>query len=811
MQARATEQDFDALVREHHATVYRCALRVLGSEADARDLTQEVFLEVLERPERFAQSREPAAVLAWSATKKALAQLRGERNRRRREENHAMSERDEQLHAGAREDVVEAAEVRGALSRLLAKLPDELRIALGLRFEEDLTYAAIAQATGCSEPTAHDRVQRALERLRGDLQRAGMAGAIPGLPGLLSQGTAQVPGGLEAQLLSLTKVAASGAKWFLYGACLLGAVGLTIGARVVLGDPPLESNAALAPPLELSNDAVGTADHDAIAAATAEVESAALRTAIDRGSSSNSRTSAAQQPPATNGLSHGRLTGRVIDANGAPIGGVLVQASSREYQGKIPLFHDSDLSGADGGFVLVLPISRPEGQAYKLRTTHPDYVSARRDKLVLRTDEVPARQELVLVENSGDLHGDWQLDLYLFDEAGVPVEGATVRALRHVRHSSTTTEWVVDDRAASDANGRVALAGDRLGEKRLEIDPSRQGWQTRRVMIGIDRPGAHQEHVQLVPGLVVEGSIATVDGSPLPEDLQVIITGEDINEWRYAELGHGGRFRYEGLDPGTFTLRCYAHGWSHIWLSELEAGCAPLTLMLKRETDDRDIGTHMGELHGRLVDAETGQPVLADILDVESIAIWDEAQLHMSLEELLAIHRTRRPYQTAAMNGEWSDASSDFHETGLPPYRYLVAARVPGYAPQFAGPFDIGTHDLVNGIELRLERGARLRGRVTDAAGRGVDGAYLYLAPDSDYGRRRLLELDHLLLDEGERSLFECERVPKGGAFSVDNIPIDQPYLLCVLSREHQPLIVGPVAWGTQGEVVTRTIELLPR
>jgi len=810
MQARETEQDFDALVRAHHATVYRCALRVLGSEADARDLTQEVFLEVLEQPDRFAQSREPAAVLAWSATKKALGQLRGERNRRRREEQHAMHERDDSLHAGDHEDLVEAAEVRGVLARLLAKLPDELRIALGLRYEEELTYAAIARATGCSEPTAHDRVQRGLERLRGDLQRAGMAAAIPGLPGLLAQGGAQVPGGLEAQLLSLTKVAVSGAKWFLYGACLLGAVGLTIGARVVLGEPPLESNAALAPPSALSDDEVSLADRDTITP-LADTTSAPLRTVVDRSDAEAHVASVAQTPSKTDGLQHSRLTGRVIDANGSPISGVLVQASSREYEGKLPLFYDSDLSGSDGGFVLVLPISRPEGQAYKLRTTHPDYVSAVRDKLVLKVDELPPRQELTLLANSEDLHADWQLDLYLFDEAGVPVEGATVRVMRHVRHSSTTTEWVVDDRAASDANGRVALAGDRLGEKRLEIDPSRQGWQTRRVMIGIDRPGAHQEHMQLVPGLVVEGSISTVDGSPLPEDLQIIVTGEDINQWRYAELGHGGRFRYEGLDPGVFTLRCYAHGWSYIDLRELEAGCAPLSLMLKRETDDRDIGTHMGELHGRLVDAETGEPVLADLFDVESIAIWDEAQLDLPLEELFAIHRTRRPYQTAAMNGEWPDPSADFHETGLPPYRYLVAARVPGYAPCFAGPFDIGAHDLVNNIELRLERGGSLQGRVTDARGRGVDGAHLYLAPDNDYGRRRLLELDHMLLDEGERSLFECERVPQGGQFSVADIPTGQPYLLCVLSRDHQPLIVGPVAWKASGEIVERTIELQPR
>lgn len=809
MQAGEPELDFDALVRAHHATVYRCALRVLGTEADARDLTQEVFLEVLERPQRFAQSREPAAVLAWSATKKALAQLRGDRNRRRREELHAVRERESELHASA--DVSEAAEVRGVLARLVAKLPDELRIALGLRYEEELTYAAIAEATGCSEPTAHDRVQRALERLRGGMQRAGLASAIPGLPGLLAGGSAPVPGGLEAQLLSLTKVATGSAKWFVYGALLVGAVGSAIGARMVLGELPLEGSAALAPPVP---SVTGMTEAHAFGEELVALHSSpgdSTRTVVDAANDASGGRSTSDLGATASDLEQAQLTGRVVDADGLPIAGVLVRAGSREYQGKMPLFHDSALSAADGGFVLDLPISRPAGQAYDLYTTHPDYITTRRSRLMMHRGETPPPQELVLLANSEDRAADWQLDLYLFDEVGVPVAGAAVRVMRHVRHSSTTTEWVVEDRATSDANGRVALEGERLGQKRIEVDPSRQGWQTRRVELGIDRPGAHQEHLQLVPGLVVEGTIMTIDGSPLPADLQLVVTGEDINVWRYAELGHGGRFRYEGLDPGHFMLRSFARGWSYIELRDLEAGCAPLSLVLKRETDDRDVGTHMGELHGRLVDAETGAPVLADILDVESIAIWDEDQLELPRAELLAIHRTQRPYQTAAMGGEWPEPSAEFHETALEPRRYLIAARVAGYAPCFAGPFDLGPHDLVNGIELRLERGGSLTGRIVDEAGRGVDGAHLYLAPDNDYGRRRLLELDHLLLDEGERSLFECERVPKGGAFRLDHVPVGQPYLLCVLSREHRPLIAGRVEWKAQGEFQERHLELTAR
>ena len=487
-----------------------------------------------------------------------------------------------------------------------------------------------------------------------------------------------------------------------------------------------------------------------------------------------------------------------------------MSASSREYQGKIPLFHDSMHTGADGRFTLDLPVSRKQGQMYDLRTTHRDYVSALHSSVLLSMDEVPEQQLFQLMSNTQDLPGHWQLDLYLVDENGAPIAGAQARVMRHVRHSASTWEWLHEDRAASDANGHIVLEGDRLGEKRVHIDPSRQGWQTRRVDLGIDRVGTHESFVQLVPGLVVEGTVATVDGSPLPTDLQVIVTGEDTNEWRFAELGHGGQFRYEGLDPGVFTLRVFANSWSPVFLRDQQAGSGPLTILIKPKADDRDVGTHMAELHGVTRDALTGVGVPSDEFDIDAIEIWDEDQLELPTEELLAIHRKPRPVQRMA-DDLWTPPTPEFHNTGLRAGRYLLVARIRGYAPKFYGPFDLADGDLRAGIELELERGGELTGRVVDAAGQGVKGAHLYLAPDSAWGRRRLQELDHLLLDEGERSLHECERAAEDGTFHVSQLPTGQPYLLCALSREHAPVIVGRVEWRESGEVLKREFVMQSR
>ena len=809
MQASESEIDFDALVRTHHATVYRCALRVLRSEADARDLAQEVFLEVLEHPERFAQSRDAAAVLAWSATRKALAHLRGDRNRRQREDQHAMRERDQEQAT----DRVEAAEVQGMLARLVNVLPDELRVALGLRFEEELTFFAIAEATDCSDQAAHDRVRRALDRLRGDMQRAGLAAAVPGIPGLLSQASTPVPGGLETQLLSLTNVAASSTPWLLYGGLTIAAVGIAIGTRVVMDDG-LGVETALAPagltaPLVPGDGGAGPGTGDATVPALALDAQGRenVTKSKEEGADTPSRSGGEEQPAE---LPQQAISGRVVDAQGAPLADVWVRASSREYQGKMPLFHDSMHTGADGLFTLDLPIGRKAGQPYELSTRHADYVSVLRSNVLLTEDQGPEPFELTLLANTQDRTGNWQLGLFLADADGLPVAGAAARVMRRVMDSAGRPKWVMECRSASDANGRVPLHGERLGEKRIEIDPTRQGWQTRTVELGIDRPGSFERHVQLVPGLVVEGTITTVDGSPLPSDLRIVVTGEDTNQWRTAELGHGGQFRYEGLDAGLFTLRTFADGWSMIFLREERAGGAPLALAIKRETDDRDIGMHMAEVHGRTIDAETGEPVVNDLFEVEVIQLWDADEANLSRDELLAVHRHSRPYQTMAMD-EYPEATAEFHETGLPPARYLIATRVPGYAPTFHGPFELGATDLLADIELALERGGSLTGRALDSAGKPISGAHIYLAPDSAWGRRRLAGLDIALLEEGERTLFECDRARDDGTFEIAHIPTGQPYLLCALSRNHQPTIIGRIVWSKSGEVLKREFVMQPR
>src|SRR5262245_6472895 len=126
---------FEELVRLHHAAVYRSALRIVRDSATAQDVTQQVYLAVLEGRIALAGDGDER-VLRWFAVKTALAELRATRQRRAREEKTAMSS----VHSA---NEPESNDEKTSLWRHVAALPQEQEIALRLRFEEGLTFAAM--------------------------------------------------------------------------------------------------------------------------------------------------------------------------------------------------------------------------------------------------------------------------------------------------------------------------------------------------------------------------------------------------------------------------------------------------------------------------------------------------------------------------------------------------------------------------------------------------------------------------------------------------------------------------------------------
>jgi RNA polymerase sigma-70 factor (ECF subfamily) len=154
---------WEDLVRQHTLRVYGLCYRFTGSDAEAQDLTQDVFLRIF-RSLRSFRSTEGSFVTWLARLTRNLLIDHYRRTRQERvtdsieeqlpmlEENMAASARPEGLVAGR-----EASEI---LQAALQKLSPELRETVILRDLQEMEYREIAQVLNVPEGTVKSRLNR---------------------------------------------------------------------------------------------------------------------------------------------------------------------------------------------------------------------------------------------------------------------------------------------------------------------------------------------------------------------------------------------------------------------------------------------------------------------------------------------------------------------------------------------------------------------------------------------------------------------------------------------------------------------------
>lgn len=145
---------FEAIVRQHQATVYRVALRLLGSTADAQDVTQDTFVRAWRSLRGFRRDSSVSTWLYRIVTRRCLDLLA------MRRPTEPLEEELETVAAEPTESVERQERLR-AVTHAIAKLPTGQRVALTLREFEGLSYEEIAGIVGVSVPAIKGRIHRA--------------------------------------------------------------------------------------------------------------------------------------------------------------------------------------------------------------------------------------------------------------------------------------------------------------------------------------------------------------------------------------------------------------------------------------------------------------------------------------------------------------------------------------------------------------------------------------------------------------------------------------------------------------------------
>ena len=153
--------DFAQIVARHYEPLYKFALSLTRAEADARDLTQQVFYVWATKG---SQLRDPSKAKAWLFTTLHRAFL-GARRRHTRFPHHSLEEVSlEDWHTLTSDfsNTADSSEVLGAL----AKVDEVYQAAVALFYLEDFSYKEIAEILQVPLGTVKSRIARGIAQLR---------------------------------------------------------------------------------------------------------------------------------------------------------------------------------------------------------------------------------------------------------------------------------------------------------------------------------------------------------------------------------------------------------------------------------------------------------------------------------------------------------------------------------------------------------------------------------------------------------------------------------------------------------------------
>jgi RNA polymerase sigma-70 factor (ECF subfamily) len=173
---RGERKAFVELVRRHNRPIYNFVLRQLRMPSVAEDVTQDVFMRLVQNAAEFKHEARFSTWLYTIARNLCIDQLRKLSHRRhasldQREGNQPDAQllgetiSDPSPLSSAEHNAL-SSEVRSSIVRAVDSLPDDQREVFLLREVASLPFRDIAEITGVGENTVKSRMRYALDRLK---------------------------------------------------------------------------------------------------------------------------------------------------------------------------------------------------------------------------------------------------------------------------------------------------------------------------------------------------------------------------------------------------------------------------------------------------------------------------------------------------------------------------------------------------------------------------------------------------------------------------------------------------------------------
>ncbi|MCY1054764.1 carboxypeptidase regulatory-like domain-containing protein [Nannocystis sp. SCPEA4] len=271
---------------------------------------------------------------------------------------------------------------------------------------------------------------------------------------------------------------------------------------------------------------------------------------------------------------------------------------------------------------------------------------------------------------------------------GLPVADATVAARRGSPQVAVTD---------ADGNFRIGQLRPGLFKPRVEAD-GYTGMAEGQVHIGIGETSA-PVLVRVHPATLVRGKIVGPGGASCAEG-SVTLTDPATRRMAWATVEADGEVTVRGLLPGTYAVTVTCAG--HVPEDSYEA-----------------IAVGEAPIEGLTWKVQAGQAIRGKVVDARGAAALVEA--------VLAHPQAAARGAGRALDGKVGPDGS-FHLIGARPGAYSIEVSPgPGRPPPPRVPVEVPEGRDVEGLEIRLQDGSEVRGRVIDGAGRPVARASVRL------------------------------------------------------------------------------------
>ena len=701
---------------QHRAFLERFARRLARDASVAEDVVQETWLEALERPPSHRSN-----LRAWLRRVARNAFLQ-----RRRSQNSAPSF--EVLDGEPIDEAGEALEheaIARALGTQLLALPEPYRRVLLLRYYEDRTPTEIARQLERSLNTVTSQLARGLRLLEERLDRSHPGGRSQWLRASLLL----VPGAESVELVpprvlvrrALRRVRASALL-----TALVATVTLFVGLLVLRAS-------ARSPSAERDGVAVASADarpeaqRPTDAREAVEVEPAALEPDL-----------LAAAEPSSAAPVIATLLVQVVSVDGKPVSGARVGTTlDRAARAGGPRLKTCKFQGATDAQGRIEIRLRDESLVHVwmenagiLGVTVEAAGFANSDTYALRFPESGRESVTIALKPcSVALRGT------ITDEAGVPLENATVDAGRfyRTRIGLGSGRFLVKGPVTqiTKADGRFEHEGLAAGTVRLLVE--HEGFVSHASTLFLSDPSDSVHDVVLRRGSSVVGRVVTEDGLPAAgARVRVSYSPEGPNRMKQETCADlDGNFELQGISPGRTWLAA-EHPAQH--------GKAAFLLVDFAAKETRTWNPVLGEvppLRLRIQRAD-GSPLAGALVTLRATQFNEASQRFLTVGPDGRVRLDAVPDTEMTVNVFL--AASDI-DNGLPPCHVRAGL--------LRGPDE----QVVTVPEESLTRGG-LRGSLLDHEGQPLANAFLQLRVHNDGAYLYPMPVDP------ETGAFEIERLP---------------------------------------------------